>query len=94
MNNAKPKLAKHQAKAKQQPEAELLPFENYSLLLSKLSSKNSMRYSKKYAKTSASGLMRFLMTIKMRLKVKNRSHIYNIYGPRPIHRLKYTKYKI
>ena len=80
MNNAKPKLAKHQAKAKQQPEAELLPFENYSLLL--------------YTKTSASGLMRFLMTIKMRLKVKNRSHISNIYGPRPIHRLKYTKYKI
>ena len=53
-----------------------------------------MRYSKKYTKTSASGLMRFLMTIKMRLKMKNRSHIYNIYGPRPIHRLKYTKYKI
>ena len=26
--------------------------------------------------------------------MKNRSHIYNINGPRPIHGLKYTKYKI
>ena len=36
-----------QAKAKQHPETELLLFENYSLLSSKLSSKNSRRHSKK-----------------------------------------------
>ena len=58
INNAKLKLGKNQAKAKQHPEAELLLFENYSLLSSKLSSKNSRRYSKKYTKTSASVLMR------------------------------------
>ena len=90
INNFKLKLAKNQAKAKQHPEAELLLFENYSLLSSKLSSKNSRRYSKKYTKTSASVLMRLLMTMKMRLKMKNRSHN----GPRPTHGLKYTKYEI
>ena len=42
----------------------------------------------------ASVLMRLLMTMKMRLKMKNRSHIYNINGPRPTHGLKYTKYEI
>ena len=41
INNAKLKLGKNQAKAKQHPEAELFLFENYSLLSSKLSSKNS-----------------------------------------------------
>ena len=34
------------------------------------------------------------MTMKMSLKMKNRSHIYNINGPKSIHGLKYTKYKI
>ena len=41
ISNARLKLAKHQAKAKQHPEAELLIFENYSLLSSTLSSKNN-----------------------------------------------------
>ena len=36
INNAKLKLAKNQAKAKQNPETELLLFENYSLLSSYL----------------------------------------------------------
>ena len=94
INNAKLKLAKNQAKAKQQPEAELLLFESYSLLSSKISSKNSREYSKKYTKTRAFVLMRLLMTMKMSLKMKNRSHIYNINGPKSIHGLKYTKYKI
>ena len=58
INNVKLKLAKNQAKAKQHPEVELLLFENYSILSSKLTSKNSRRYSKKYTKTSAPVLMR------------------------------------
>ena len=93
INNAKLKLAKNQAKAKQHPEAKLSLFENYSLLSSMLSSKNSSRYSKNYTKTSASVLMRLLMTMKRRLKMKNRSHIYNINGPGLIHGLKYNKFK-
>ena len=93
-NNSKLISTKNQAKAKQHPEAERLFFESYLLLSSKISSKNSSSYSKKYTKTSASVLMRLLMTMRMRLKMKNRSHIYNINGPRSIHGLKYTKYKI
>ena len=34
------------------------------------------------------------MIMKMRLETKNRSHLYNINEPRPIHGLKYTNYKI
>ena len=44
------KLAKNQANAKQQPETELLLFENYSHSLSTLSSKTNKTYSKKQAK--------------------------------------------
>ena len=36
----------------------------------------------------------WLMAMKMRLKMKNRSHIYDINGPRPGHGHKYTKYKM
>ena len=38
------KLAKNQANAKQDPEVELLPFENYSHSSSTLSSKNDRKY--------------------------------------------------
>ena len=34
------------------------------------------------------------MTMKMRLKMKNRSHRYDINRTRPIHGHKYTKHKI
>ena len=53
------KLAKNQAKAEQHPEAELLPFENYSLSSTTLSSKNNRRYSKKCTKANMFILMRF-----------------------------------
>ena len=47
ISNAKLKLAKNQANAKQHPEAELLLFENYSHSSSTLSSKDNGTYSKK-----------------------------------------------
>ena len=47
ISNARLKLGKNQANAKQHPEAELLLFENYSHSSSMLSSKNDRRYSKK-----------------------------------------------
>ena len=34
------------------------------------------------------------MTMKMRLKMKNKSHRYDINRPWPKHRRKYTKYKM
>ena len=47
ISNARLKLAKNLAKAKQHSEAELLLLENYSLSSSMLSSKHNRRYSKK-----------------------------------------------
>ena len=47
MSNARLKLAKKQAHAKQNPDADLLLFENYSHFSSTLSSKNNRTYSKK-----------------------------------------------
>ena len=58
MSNTRVKLAKNQAKAKQQPEAELLLFENYSLSSFMLPSKTNLKYSKKYCqKPNVSVLM-------------------------------------
>ena len=54
ISNARLKLAKNQAKAKQHPEAELLLFENYLFSLSKLSYKNKRRYSQKCTKKHTS----------------------------------------
>ena len=50
ISNARLKMAKNWAKAKQHPEAELSPFENYSLSSSTLSTKTNKRYSKKCTK--------------------------------------------
>ena len=47
ISNVRLKLAKHQVNSRQQPEAELLLFENYSHSSSTLSSKNNRSYSKK-----------------------------------------------
>ena len=91
--DARLKLAKKQQN-KEHPEAELLLFENYLLSLSKLLSKDSRRYSKTYTKNKCVFLMSLLMTTKIRQKMKNRSHIYNINRPRTRHGHKYTKYKI
>ena len=54
ISNARLKLAKNQAKAKQHPQAELLLFEYYSLSTPRLSSKNNRRYSKNVQKISPS----------------------------------------
>ena len=50
ISNARLKLAKNQAKAKQHPEAEFSLLIYYSLSSSTLSSKNNRRYLKKCAK--------------------------------------------
>ena len=47
MINARLKLSKNQANAKQHFEAELFKFENYSHSSSTLSTKNNITYSKK-----------------------------------------------
>ena len=57
ISNARLKLAKSQANAKQHPESELLLFENYLLSSSMLSSRNNRGYSQNLRKTRASVLM-------------------------------------
>ena len=95
INKARLKLAKNQAKAKQQPEAKLLLLENYSLSSSMLSFKNN-RSSKKCATNKYVCLNEviWLMAMNMRLKMKNRSHRYDINRLRPRHGHKFTKYEM
>ena len=68
----------------------------YSLFSSKLSSKNNRRYSKKPTKNKYVCLNRVirLITMKMKLKMKNRSHRYGINRPRLGHGHKYTRHKM
>ena len=90
MSNTRLKFAKNQAKANQHPESELL------LSSFKLSSITCMRYSKKCAKSKCSCFneIMWLIVMKMRLKMKNRSHRYDINRARPRLGHKYTKYKM
>ena len=94
ISNARSKLAKNQAKAKQHSEAELLLLKNYVLSSSILSSKDNRRYFEKYVKDKNVYLNEviWLMTMKMMLIIKNRSGRYDIHRPRCRHEHKYTKY--
>ena len=96
ISNTRLKLAKNKAKAKQHPEAELLLSENQSLCLSTLSSKNNRRYSKKIFKNNCVCYNRIIYLImqKIRLKMRNRSHIHDANIPRPRHGHRYTNYKM
>ena len=75
ISNARLKLAKNQAKNKQNLEPELSLLENYSLFSSTLLSKNNRRYSKKYTKgkwVSFDDVI-WLIAMKMTLIMKSRS---------------------
>ena len=89
-------MAKNQAKPKQHAEVDYLLFENYSFSSSTLLSKNNRRYSRKCTKNKYVYLkvVIWLMAMKTRLKMKRRSHRYDINRPRPRHGYEYTKYKI
>ena len=81
------------------PEVELWLFENYSLSPSMWSSKNSRAYSKKCAKIfNGFNIYGFngniwLINIKMKIKMKKRSHRYDINGPKARNGNKYIKHK-
>ena len=89
-------IGKKISKTKQHPEAELSLFENFSLSSYTLSSKNNRRYSKKFTKDKCicRNEVIWLMTIKMRLKMKKRSHRCDKNRHRQRLRHKYTKYKM
>ena len=90
------KLAKNQAKAKQHAETEILLIEKYSLSSFTLSSKHNSGYSKKmYKKQVCLFKWGYIITeMKMSLKMKNRSHRYDINGPRTIRGHSYTRHKM
>ena len=77
ISNFRLKLAKNQANAKQRPEAELLPFENYLHSLCE----NDRTYSRKQAKEQVCLYSFDYAIIKMKMKIKNRSHRHDINRP-------------
>ena len=80
ISNARMKLAKNQANAKQHSGAELLLIENYSHSLSTLLSKNNRVYSKNKQKNNCVCIHKiiWLIIMKMKMKMKNRSNRYDI----------------
>ena len=96
ITNIRLKLVKNQGKAKEHPEAELLLLENYLLTSSSSSSKNDRSYSKKITRNKYVYLNEviWLMTMKKMLKMKKRSHRYDINRTRPTNGHKYTKHKM
>ena len=89
-------MAKNQSKTKQDPEAELLLFQNYWLSSFMLSSKPNMIYYKKYAKNKCIYFneIMWIIVMKMKLKMKNVSHRSDINRTSPRHGYEYTKYKM
>ena len=87
MSNARLKPGKHQANAKQHPEAELLLFENYSKSSSTLSSKKIGHVLKNKQKIKCVCIHKIirLIIMKIKMKMKNRSHRYDINRPRSRH---------
>ena len=71
-------------------------FENYSFSSSTLSSKNIRRYSKKSTKSKCVCFddVIWIITMKITLKMNNKSQSYNLVRPRPRHWHKYIKYKM
>ena len=82
-------IDKNQANAKQHPEAKLSLFENCS----HSSSENNRTYSKKKQRASVPvSVHEIIRLILMKMKMKNRSHRYDISRPRNRYEHKYSKY--
>ena len=79
-------MAENVARAKQQPEAELMLFENYTLSSSTLSSQNNKAYFKRREKACVSVLKRTSGS-------ENKSYRYDISRPTPRHVHRSTTYK-
>ena len=92
VSNARLILAKNQAKSKKHPEAELLRFKNNLLSSSMLSFTSNRTYSKKFTKKQVCFNEIILIIIKM--KMKKRSHRYDINRLTPRHEHKHTKFKM
>ena len=72
ISNARLKLAKNRANAKQYPKVELWLFENYSHSSSTLSSKNNRTYSKNKQKNKCVCIHEIMRLIIMKMKMKKK----------------------
>ena len=72
ISNARLKLTKNRANAKQYPKAELWLFENYSHSSSTLSSKNNRTYSKNKQKNKCVCIHEIMRLIIMKMKMKKK----------------------
>ena len=96
MSNAKLKLAKNEANAKQHPEAKLLLFENYSHSSSTLSSRNNRTYFRTYQQKNKCAHIHEitrLIIMRMGIKMRKRSYGYDTDRTRLRHGQKCSKYK-
>ena len=87
ISNARLKLAKNQAEAEQDPEADLLLLENYSHLHTCYHPKiivHILKNEKKNKYIYINEIIRLIL-INMNIKMKNRSHRYEINRPRSRH---------
>ena len=87
-------MAKNQANAKQNPEDELLRFENSHILLPRYYPKKLEHILKNKQKNKFVCIHKIirLIIMKMKMKLKNRSHRYDINRPRSRHGRRYSKY--
>ena len=89
------RLAKNKPNAKQQSEAEFVKiWKNCSHSFSTLWSKNDMTYSEKQTKRKLvfTHEITWLIIMKLKMKVKDRSHKLDMNRPRSRHGHKYSKY--
>ena len=88
-------LLENQTNAKQHPEAELLLFKNYWHTLSSYYPKiiGFILKNKQTNKCGCNQEIIRLIIMKMEMKIKNRSHSYDINRPRSRYGDKYSKYK-
>ena len=93
IRNGRLKLVKNQGKAKEHPQAEFFLLENYLLTPSSLPSRNNKRHSKKITKNKYICLNAVIWLMKKMMKMKKRSHRFDINRPRPTNGHTYTKYK-
>ena len=87
-------MAKNQANAKHHPEAELLRFENSHILLPRYYPKKLGHILKNKENNKFVCIHRIIRLIirRMKMKLKNRSHRYDINRPRSRHGRRYSKY--
>ena len=88
-------MAENQANAKQHSEAELLLFEIIDILHQRYHPRiigHILKYKQNNKCVCINEIIR-LIIVKMKLKMKNRSHRYDVNRYRPIHGHKYNKYK-